>query len=158
MKTCATGITIFIKTIPIFRSSTRAQIRNTKFSDVLKRNTTLTNLQANVFFTEECPGDEEEEGAAVDSLPTTEKTVTTDPKIFPNPASNTIHVDFGSMTGDVNIQIFNIGGNKLLKTQNAVAGSSGTDINIGDISPGMYIVIITSATEKKTIKLVKSGR
>ena len=148
----------FYQNDPYLPVLTRAQIRNTKFSDVLKRNTTLTNLQANVFFTEECPGDEEEEGAAVDSLPATEKTVPTDPKIFPNPASNTIHVDFGSMTGNVNIQIFNIGGNKLLKTQNAVAGSSGTDINIGDISPGMYIVIITSATEKKTIKLVKSGR
>jgi peroxidase len=136
----------------------RNQVKNTKFSDVLKRNTTLTSLQSNVFFTQECPGDEEEEAAvAADTASAKEIISATDPRLFPNPAASTVHVDFGSMTGTVNIQIFSQGGNKLMKSQNAVVGSFGTDINIGDLSAGMYIVIISNGKEKKTIKLIKSG-
>jgi hypothetical protein len=136
----------------------RNQVKNTKLSDVLKRNTTLTSLQSNVFFTQECPGDEEEAASApADTLTAIENTLAGDPRLFPNPAANTVHIDFGSMTGSVNIQIFSQGGNKLMKSQNAVAGSSGTEINISDLSAGMYIVIITNGKEKKTIKLIKSG-
>ncbi len=135
----------------------RIQVKNTSFSDVLKRNTKLTSLQANVFFTQECPGDEEAEAIASPDSVATEKTAVSDPRIFPNPAGSTVHVDFGSMTGTVNVQIFNIGGNKLMKTQNSVAGASGMDINIGDMSAGMYIVIISNGKEKKTLKLVKGG-
>jgi hypothetical protein len=137
----------------------RNQVKNTKFSDVLKRNTTLTSLQSNVFFTQSCPGDEEEEAAAVaaDTASTIEIVSATEPRLFPNPAGSTVHIDFGSMTGTVNIQIFSQSGNKLMKSQNSVAGSSGTEINISDLSAGMYIVIISNGKEKKTLKLIKSG-
>jgi peroxidase len=142
---------------PYLPSKVRSQIRNGKFSDVLKRNTKLTNLQSNLFFTEECPGDEEEEAAAAstDTL-STENPIVSDPKIFPNPAGNTVHVDFGSMSGTVNVQIFNIDGSKLMKSQNSVAGATGMDIGISDLSPGMYIVVLTNGQEKRTLKLIKS--
>jgi peroxidase len=135
----------------------RNQVKNTKLSDVLKRNTTLTSLQSNVFFTQDCPGDEEEGAVATADTLIAKETTQGDPRLFPNPANSSVHIDFGSMTGSVNVQVFNQGGNKLMKSENVVAGGSGTDINISDLSAGMYIVVISNGKEKKTLKLIKAG-
>ena len=51
---------------PFLPPLVRNQISKTRLSDIIKRNTKLTNLQDNVFFTLECPGDEEE-AATVDT-------------------------------------------------------------------------------------------
>lgn len=142
---------------PYLLPTVRQQVKNTRFSDVLKRNTTLTSLQANVFFTQECPGDEEAAAAVLTDTSGKTAPAATDPKVFPNPAGNTVHVDFGSMTGNVIVQVFNISGNKQMKVQQSASGVSGVDINISDLSAGMYIVVVSNGQDKKTIKLVKGG-
>jgi hypothetical protein len=49
----------FYKSDPNLPAAIKTQVSNTKLSDVIKRNTTLTNLQSNVFITNPCPGEME---------------------------------------------------------------------------------------------------
>src|SRR5207342_581498 len=103
---------------PWLPATMRSQVINTKFSDVIKRNTKLTSLQDNVFFIEECPGDEEEEKAVLtDSLsPVFERNETISQiRVYPNPANNTIHIDFGNWTGPVTVQVLGTGSQQLKK-------------------------------------------
>ena len=142
---------------PYLPITTRNTISKTRFADVIKRNTTLTNLQDNVFFTSECPGDEEEEAVTTDSVTSNIlKSPITDTRVFPNPSSGNLHVDFGSMTGTVSVRIFNTN-NKLVKVQTATANAAGLDMNLSDLPAGVYILSMSSGADMKTLKLIKTG-
>ncbi|HEY4965163.1 MAG TPA: peroxidase family protein [Puia sp.] len=144
---------------PYLPFSVRNEVSRTRFADVLQRNTKLTTLQSNVFFTLPCPGETGEDSvAAVDSLlsPTAEQELNTTARIFPNPATHNLHVDFGNWTDKVNLSIFNTG-NSLVKTQVAAEGAGGLDIDISGLAPGIYIVSISNSKDVKTFKLVKTA-
>ncbi len=144
---------------PWIPAAIRNQVINTKFSDVIKRNTSLTSLQDNVFFMVECPGDEEEGKAVMpDSLsPGTENNeINSQFRIYPNPANNAIHIDFGNWTGPLTIRVMGTGG-QLLKNINTNPGTSGMQINIGDLQPGIYFISLQNGINKKTFKLIKNG-
>jgi peroxidase len=144
---------------PYLPFNVRYEVSKTRFADVLQRNTKLTTLQSNVFFTLPCPGETGEDSVALaDSVlsPTVEREVNTTARIFPNPATHNLHVDFGNWTEAVHLNIFNTG-TALVKSQTASAGAGGTDINISELPPGVYIVTISNGKDLKTFKLVKTA-
>ena len=144
---------------PYMPFAMRNEVSRTKFADVLERNTKLTTLQSNVFFTLPCPGETGEDTVAVvDSVltPTLERDMNMTARIFPNPATHFVHVDFGNWTDNVNVRIFNTG-NSLVKSQTAAAGTSGTDVNISELPPGIYIISISNGKDLKTFKMVKTA-
>jgi hypothetical protein len=144
---------------PYLPFAMRYEVSKTRFSDVLERNTRLTTLQSNVFFTLPCPGETGEDSvAAADSAltPTVEREMNTLARIFPNPATNFIHIDLGNWTDGVNLSIFNAG-STLVKSKTIVAGTSGLDVNISELPPGIYIISINNGKDIKTFKLVKTA-
>jgi peroxidase len=141
---------------PYLPVTTRNVVSRTRFSDVIKRNTTLTSLQDNVFFTSECPGDVEEAVAVDSTISIITKSPVTDARVFPNPSSGSIHVDFGNLTGTVSVRILNTN-NKIVKTQTVAAGATGLDMNISDLPAGVYILSLSNGTDMKTLKLVRTG-
>ncbi|HEX3080266.1 MAG TPA: peroxidase family protein, partial [Puia sp.] len=141
---------------PYLPATTRNVVSRTRFSDVIKRNTTLTSLQDNVFFTSECPGDVEEAVAVDSAISIITKSPVTDARVFPNPSSGSIHVDFGNLTGTVSVRILNTN-NKIVKTQTVAAGATGLDMNISDLPAGVYILSLSNGTDMKTLKLVRTG-
>jgi hypothetical protein len=88
--------------------------------------------------------------------PTIERDLNATARIFPNPATNTLHVDFGSWTESVNVRIFNTG-NTLVRAQTALTGVSGMDINISELPPGIYFVTISNGKDLKTFKMIKTA-
>jgi len=100
----------FYKNDPYLPFLTRFRLSRTKFSDVIKRNTSLTNLQSNVFFTEECLGDSALDEESISKL--------RDVKVFPNPASTSVTIDLGNAEGQSIIKIYNVSG-ILVKAVNA---------------------------------------
>ena len=48
-------------------------------------------------------------------------------------------------------------GGQLLKNINTNAGTSGMQINIGDLQPGIYFISLQNGINKKTFKLIKNG-
>ncbi|HLA59957.1 MAG TPA: peroxidase family protein, partial [Puia sp.] len=142
---------------PYLPITTRNMVSRTRFSDVIKRNSTLTSLQDNVFFTSECPGDEEEEAVTADSvISNIMKSQVTDARVFPNPSSGSLHVDFGSLTGSVSVRIFNTN-NKLVRVQTVNASATGLNMNLSDLPAGVYILSMSNGADMKTLKWIKTG-
>jgi len=136
---------------PFIPFHVKNRIKNTRFSDVLKRNTSLTNLQDNVFFTEECPADST---AATAARVKAVQNITKEGRfvLFPNPANNIINIDMGNAEAAGTIKIFTTDG-LLMKT--VTAHGNHLQVNIGGFAKGMYILMITSGSETKSFKFMK---
>jgi len=84
----------FYKSDPNLPAAIKTQVSNTKLSDVIKRNTTLTNLQANVFITNPCPGETGEDVnetplvAVVENYIQSPKMAKERVNIYPNPVND----------------------------------------------------------------------
>ena len=144
----------FYQNDPYLPAKTKNKIINTHFSDVLKRNTKLTNLQLNVFFTEECPG-EEEERRALDSSKISLQSIT--PKeagVFPNPVSQLLNVDLGQPAASSTIKIFSVEG-ILVKTIVTAANQNSLRLNVSGFKNGVYILNIVSGKKTKSFKFIK---
>ncbi|HMG68623.1 MAG TPA: peroxidase family protein, partial [Chitinophagaceae bacterium] len=122
---------------PSLPSKTKNRIASTKFSDVLKRNTKLTNLQSNVFFSELCPGESEE---AIASKKVNPETIPESQfKIYPNPVAGILNIDLGGLKEPGVIKLFTANG-ILLKTITPAADQKNIQVNTSDLGTGIYFV------------------
>src|SRR4029453_6445099 len=80
----------------------------------------------------------------------------TDPLLYPNPASEFVYLNFNSATeGLVNIQIVNSLGQLVKQCPvNTIKGQNQFKIQVADIRPGMYILRINKGDLKLTRKFV----
>jgi hypothetical protein len=140
---------------PFLSQVVLARVRNTKFSDVIKRNTSLTSLQSNVFFSSICPGDSSDE-ITKNSIGQPELAQPfSGPKIYPNPADNAITIDVGgNATVASLIEIFNENG-VLMKTMNTSAHVKNVSVDISKLAPGNYVANIITGGAVKSLKFVK---
>jgi peroxidase len=135
---------------PNLPANIRTQIKNTKFSDVIKRNTSLTNI----FHTEECAEEVAARGTQViNKINSTETIKTGGIKIFPNPASNVLNVELGNADESSVVKIFSANG-ELVKT--LISGvNSNLQINISGLPKGFYAINITTGKEIKSFTFLK---
>jgi peroxidase len=147
----------FYRFDPFLPLSTKAALVRTKFSDVLKRNTTLTSLQDNVFFTLECPVNDTAEVAARKIAPAVkslDENGNTELKMYPNPATSMVTVDLGNTDQSSTIKLFNANG-VLLKTITPGAKQKFVRIDISGLPKGMYMISIQNDKGTKSLKLIK---
>lgn len=71
-----------------------------------------------------------------------------DIQIYPNPAQNQIQI-LSNFEGDITIQIFDMTGRKVM--EKSIQGSSKILLPIASLSPGLYLLGITSAGENMTV-------
>jgi len=148
---------------PFLPLDVRRTISDTRLSDIVKRNTAITNLQANMFFVRACPGfsptptDEEEEEIASRSLQKEEPHDLTvaDPTIFPNPSYDAVTVVVNSSGEAGTIQLFSGRDGSLVKTIPTTANDTEIRIDLSDLPKGVYTVNIRKGETTKFIKLVK---
>jgi hypothetical protein len=138
---------------PWLSSNYRNQIINTTLADVLIRNTTLTNLQGNVFFVDPCPGED-----GTDRLTAQGYTVVNDPevKLYPNPVSDMLHVELSNTDAPSVIKVFSANG-MLVKTINLVRGEAKADIDMRNFVNGLYVINVNSGNSLKSFKFMKAG-
>ena len=143
---------------PYLPGNIRDQIRHTSFSDVIRRNTALTNIKANAFITDSCHTEEEDTKAVTSNSVKTPlaKSSTSDLRVFPNPANESINVELGSVQGSSTIKIFSSDG-KLAKTLVIGAKQNNIQIRIGDLKPGIYSLSLFTGTEIKSVKFIRSA-
>jgi len=75
-------------------------------------------------------------------------------KIYPNPTSNNFIVELQNGHNYHHLQITDMAGKEILQS-NIEAFTTQTQVNIKNLSPGMYIVRLTGTTFNKTQKLVR---
>ena len=71
---------------------------------------------------------------------------------FPNPTTGLVNLKISEIGADVNIQLFDLVGNKLMEKS---AQSDVEQIDLKNFSSGVYFLHITKDMKKKTIKIVK---
>lgn len=142
---------------PFLPAAIRAQIKNTTFSDVIKRNTGLSNMAANAFRTDSCDVEEEtivSRGLPVNSasdIPATKENSSF--KIYPNPASDVLNIELNSAE-TATIKIFSSSG-RLIKGFVTGKALQNLQVNISELTSGMYIVNVISNKEIKSFSFVK---
>ena len=92
------------------------------------------------------------------SNPTTgigENIITKNAKVFPNPFTDKIIIDFTyeSNNETKSIKLFSITGE--LISQISITNNPATQLELNNLSSGVYMLVITSGSEIQTIKLVK---
>ena len=141
---------------PYLPSLTLAKIKTTQLSDVIKRNTSLSNIQYDVFFMSACVQDTVDNGSFVDTSGSNQF-----PKLFPNPATTLITVDLGPSTKSTGsfsslVKIFSLSGIQM-KSLVIPAGAEFTQIDISRLSAGTYIAYIMTNGKTKILKFIKLG-
>jgi peroxidase len=136
---------------PFLTDNIRRQVKNTTFSDVIKRNTTLTNIAANVFRTDSCHTEEEVKAAAQkpESIPANDITF----NLYPNPVTDVLNIQVPEAAGLYSIKIFSTDG-ILVKVLTAGSGKT-IQVNTSHFTSGMYVVNIITGKELKSFKFVK---
>lgn len=149
----------YYKYDPYLPLLTKLQISATRLSDVIKRNSSLTNLQSNVFFTVECPGFPSEEGenrmasAKRNAAFSFENALSsTEVKIYPNPVSDVLTIDVGKINNPYSIKLLSANGT-VMKTLEG--REKKLTVNVAGFSKGMYFINISSGNTVKTYRFVK---
>jgi len=139
---------------PYLPADIRTQIRNTKFSDIIRRNTGLNNITANVFHTEECAEEEAERSSQTITKLSAPATIDdANIKVFPNPASDLLNVQFGKVDQASVIKIFSANG-ELVKT--IIPGiTNAVQINISNLTSGLYALHIVTGNDIKSFTFIK---
>ena len=148
----------------------RFKIKATKLSYVIKRNTLLTSLQANLFFIAPCPGENGEglianvsnfEGITYQNTTnsagknssfsdSTGKELT----FFPNPVSNILSINLENLNEPSVISIYSQNG-ILLKQLLADIGMGVIQLDVQDLQTGFYILNIKNEKNNTSYKLNK---
>src|SRR6185295_1124165 len=134
---------------PYLTNSIRDQIKRTKFSDIIRRNTGLSNIAVNAFITDSCDEEEEITTKAI----TTEVVPRSEYKIYPNPVRDLLTIDMSGLEKPTSIKIVRSDG-VLIKTI-VPDGKQQLQINTTGLTSGIYIVNITNSKEIKSFSFVK---
>jgi hypothetical protein len=153
----------FFENDPFLPNEVRKIIRDTRLSDIIKRNTAITNLQANMFFVRACPGfsptptDEEEEEIVSRQIqsPDVVDLMDGEPNVYPNPSFDAVTVTLQNAAERSTIQLFSGRDGSLVKTISTGSNEKEIRIDISDLPKGVYTVNIKSGETTRYVKLVK---
>lgn len=135
---------------PYLPNGLRNMVKESKFSDVIKRNTSVTNLQKNVFFTVPCPG-EDGEGKEVASTDLIGDAGTF--AAYPNPVKDILLIDPGGIEQRCVIRLMTTSGT-ILKTIKAVSTDQ-IQMDVRDLAAGVYILQVIGDTTTHSFRIIK---
>jgi PKD repeat protein len=105
---------------------------------------TKTILKEKYIFVDQCSGINE--GSAASSLI----------KIFPNPATNNVTLEFNrNVSGSCNIILLDLTGNKLLETRQVIPQGNRISLNLGGFGKGLYFLKVQAGEMIATLKVIK---
>ncbi len=76
-------------------------------------------------------------------------------RLYPNPAQDKVRIDLGSDAAEVVIRLFDMHGRRIGSLQNF---SNNPELDLSGLSPGIYMVSITSGSNAGIRRLIISGR
>ncbi len=135
---------------PYLPNAIRDQIKRTKLSDIIRRNTGLSNMAVNAFRTDSCDEEEEITTKAI----TTEVVPKPEFKIYPNPVRDLLTIDMTGLEKPSSIKIVRSNG-VLVKTIVPGDGKQLLQVNTLGLTSGIYMVNITTSKETKSFSFVK---
>jgi len=136
---------------PFLPNSTREQIKRTKFSDIIRRNTGLSNIAVNAFRTDSCDGDP---GEITTKAITTEAMPKMEYKIYPNPVRDNLTIDMTGLEKPTSISLVRSDG-VLIKTIIPGDGKELLQVNTTGLISGIYMVNIVTTKGSRSFSFIK---
>ena len=78
-----------------------------------------------------------------------------DCRAYPNPVQNNIFVSFENQTDFVDVELFNLSGQKVMSQQSVRVNANRISISVESLMPGCYFLVIKQNNEKNTFKIIK---
>jgi hypothetical protein len=135
---------------PYLPNAIRDQIKRTKFSDIIKRNTGLSNIAVNVFRTDSCDEVPEVTTKAI----TTEAVPREEYKIYPNPVRDQLTIDMTGLEKPTSINLVRSDG-VLIKSIVPGDGNQLLQVNTTGFTSGIYMVNIITSKGTRSFSFVK---
>ncbi len=139
---------------PFLTDQIRNQIKSTRFSDVIKRNTELTNILGNAFITDSCHNEEEDAARVSTNKPITEVEMASGMRVYPNPATSTVNVELLNNAENATLRIYSSTG-ALVRSANILQRQRLNQISIRDLPAGLYVINVTSKNGTRSISFTK---
>jgi peroxidase len=136
---------------PFLPNSTREQIKRTKFSDIIRRNTGLSNIAVSAFRTDSCDGDP---GEITTKAITTEAIPKMEYKIYPNPVRDNLTIDMTGLEKPTSISLVRSDG-VLIKTIIPGDGKELLQVNTTGLASGIYMVNIITTKGARSFSFIK---
>lgn len=149
----------FYKSDPNLPAAIKTQVSNTKLSDVIKRNTTLTNLQSNVFITNPCPGETGEDVNETPLVAVVENYIQSPVKakegvnIYPNPVNDLLNIQLESVEGQT-LRLTDQYG-RVLRTMQTKSGAGYYEMSVSDLPVGVYYLQVSRDHKWDVFKVIK---
>lgn len=149
----------FYKSDPNLPAAIKTQVSNTKLSDVIKRNTTLTNLQSNVFITNPCPGETGEDVNETPLVAVVENYIQSPVKakegvnIYPNPVNDLLNIQLESIEGQT-LRLTDQYG-RVLRTMQTKSGAGYYEMSVSDLPVGVYYLQVSRDLKWDVFKVIK---
>lgn len=152
----------FYKSDPNLPAAIKTQVSNTKLSDVIKRNTTLTNLQSNVFITNPCPGENGEDVNETPLVAVVENYIQSPVKakegvnIYPNPVNDLLNIQLESIEGQT-LRLTDQYG-RVLRTMQTQSGAGYYEMSVSDLPVGVYYLQVSRDHKWDVFKVIKMSK
>jgi hypothetical protein len=152
----------FYKSDPNLPAAIKTQVSNTKLSDVIKRNTTLTNLQSNVFITNPCPGETGEDVNETPLVAVVESYIQSPVKakegvnIYPNPVNDLLNIQLESIEGQT-LRLTDQYG-RVLRTMQTQSGAGYYEMSVSDLPVGVYYLQVSRDHKWDVFKVIKMSK
>jgi hypothetical protein len=152
----------FYKSDPNLSAAIKTQVSNTKLSDLIKRNTTLTNLQANVFITNPCPGETGEDVNETPLIAVVENYIQSPVKakegvnVYPNPVNDLLNIQLESIEGQT-LRLTDQYG-RVLRTMQTQSGAGYYEMSVSDLPVGVYYLQVSRDHKWDVFKVIKMSK
>jgi hypothetical protein len=152
----------FYKSDPNLPAAIKTQVSNTRLSDVIKRNTTLTNLQSNVFITNPCPGENGEDVNETPLVAVVENYIQSPLKakegvnIYPNPVNDMLNIQLESIEGQT-LRLTDQYG-RVLRTMQTQSGAGYYEMSVSDLPVGIYYLQVSRDHKWDVFKVIKMSK
>jgi hypothetical protein len=152
----------FYKSDPNLPAAIKTQVSNTKLSDVIKRNTSLTNLQANVFITNPCPGETGEAANETPLIAVVENYIQSPVKakegvnVYPNPVNDLLNIQLESIEGQT-LRLTDQYG-RVLRTMQTQSGAGYYEMSVSDLPVGIYYLQVSRDHKWDVFKVIKMSK
>ena len=135
---------------PYLPNAIRDQVKRTKFSDIIKRNTGLSNIAVNAFLTDSCDEAPEVTTKAI----TVEAVPRAEYKIYPNPVRDQLTIDMTGLERPTSVNLVRSDG-VLIKTVVPGDANQLLQVNTTGLTSGIYMVTIITSKGTKSFSFVK---
>lgn len=74
--------------------------------------------------------------------------------LYPNPTEGMVYISYSGSNDDYNYEVLDLNGRKVANKDNAINGSSVTEINLNNVENGIYMIRVYNGSAEKTFRVI----